>query len=581
MIARKNIDHIALIVIAAAVLFCVVLMLLAPRLAEKSSGGVRMEYEEKLFDTSSPLRVEIEIDEDDWASMLASPMSDTYYSCDVTLAGKTFREVGIKPKGSTSLAFLAGSDSDRYSLKLEFDHFIGDQTCFGLDKLALNNNYGDPSNMREALAYDMFAFLGADASLYNFAEIYINGEYWGAFTALEFVEDSYLLRHFGTEQGGQLYKPELNGGGGANLNYSDDSLDSYNAIWAAAKTEGATDADHRRVVTALQHISEGTELETYLDVDNVLRYMAVHNFVVNDDSLSGGMTHNYFLYERDGQLNILPWDYNLTFGTMMGSSDNATTIVNTTIDDHWRGTSFFNALLDNEEYRARYHEYYRQLTEAYIFGGGFAAFYENACAVTEPLVKNDPTALFTFDEYLAARDTLRRLVLLRGASVWKQLEGDIPATTAGRGGSVSGEFPWASQEVTEDTDEVPEFTLVDASDIDMSVMGGVGGGFGGGPFGGGGPFSRRSEVSAEASDAASSEASDAASDKASDAASTETSEASSGEASREFSPPDFSGEFPSGEMRRGLDAKTIRTQVAWSLVLLAGIAFAAWFKRRL
>ena len=152
MISRKHIDHAALIVIAAAVVFCIGAMLLAPKLVDKYGTGVRMEYEERLFDTSAPLRVEIEIDEDDWDSMLARPMSETYYSCDVTIAGQTFREVGIKPKGSTSLAFLAGSDSDRYSLKLEFDHFISDQTCFGLDKLALNNNYGDPSYMREALS---------------------------------------------------------------------------------------------------------------------------------------------------------------------------------------------------------------------------------------------------------------------------------------------------------------------------------------------------------------------------------------------------------------------------------------------
>jgi len=31
-----------------------------------------------------------------------------------------------------------------------------------------------------------------------------------------------------------------------------------------------------------------------MDVDNLLRYMAVHTFAVNSDSLSGGMAHNYY-----------------------------------------------------------------------------------------------------------------------------------------------------------------------------------------------------------------------------------------------------------------------------------------------
>ena len=59
------------------------------------------------------------------------------------------------------------------------------QTCFGLDKLILNNNYADATNMKEALIYDMYQYLGADASLYNYAEISVNGEYWGVYLALE------------------------------------------------------------------------------------------------------------------------------------------------------------------------------------------------------------------------------------------------------------------------------------------------------------------------------------------------------------------------------------------------------------
>ena len=97
-------------------------------------------------------------------------------------------------------------------------------------------------------------------------------------------------------------------------------------------TEGS-DADHRRVVTALRNISQGTNLEDYLDVDNILKYMAVHSFSVNEDSLSGSMAHNYYLYEHDGRLNILPWDYNLAFGGMgMGKQDSAIDMINDPVD---------------------------------------------------------------------------------------------------------------------------------------------------------------------------------------------------------------------------------------------------------
>ena len=69
----------------------------------------------------------------------------------------------IRPKGNTSLTSIANDPTtDRYSFKLEFDHYVDGQTCFGLDKLILNNNYADATNMKEALIYDMYQYLGAD-----------------------------------------------------------------------------------------------------------------------------------------------------------------------------------------------------------------------------------------------------------------------------------------------------------------------------------------------------------------------------------------------------------------------------------
>ncbi|HAV01499.1 MAG TPA: hypothetical protein DCW47_09965, partial [Lachnospiraceae bacterium] len=86
-------------------------------------------------------------------------------------------------------------------------HFVDGQTCYGLDKLILNNNYADATNMKEAVIYDMFQYLGATASLYNYASVSLNGEYKGVYLALEGVEKSFMLRNFGTRDG-ELYKPD-------------------------------------------------------------------------------------------------------------------------------------------------------------------------------------------------------------------------------------------------------------------------------------------------------------------------------------------------------------------------------------
>ena len=195
MLAHKHITKIVAAVMAAAVCLCLCAVAFSgPLTAWAGDKGIAQEYETALFDTSSILSVNIQLDEADWNDMLENATAETYYQCNVEVNGTMFYQVGIRPKGNTSLSAIANDDTtDRYSFKLEFDHYVDGQTCFGLDKLILNNNYADATNLKEALIYDMYQYLGADVSLYNYAKISLNGEYWGVYLALEGVEDLSLI----------------------------------------------------------------------------------------------------------------------------------------------------------------------------------------------------------------------------------------------------------------------------------------------------------------------------------------------------------------------------------------------------
>ena len=595
MIAHKHITKIIAVVMAVAVCLCLCAVAFSSQIAEAmGDAGISMEYETELFDTSSILTVNILMDEADWNDMLENATAEEYYQCDVEIGGTTFYRVAIRPKGNTSLTSIASDPTtDRYSFKLEFDHYVDGQTCFGLDKLILNNNYADATNMKEALIYDMYQYLGADASLYNYAKISVNGEYWGVYLALEAVEDSFMLRNYGA-QSGELYKPDsmniggrkdfgggafenmtppdtqgntdqanpptspgqtsddtfdpsqkpdssgenpaespndsderpsMNfnygggrggfsiGGGGANLNYTDDELDSYETIWDG-EIASTTKTDHKRVVTALKNISEGNDLEDYMDIDNLLRYMAVHVFSVNEDSLSGMMAHNYYLYETGGKLNLIPWDYNLALGGM-GSSNDATSVVNDAIDNAFSGTNFFDTLMEDETYHDQYYAYLRQLVSEYIDGGGFDAFYERVRSQIDELVETDPTAFYSYDEYLTAVDTLYQVVKLRGESIQGQLDGTIPSTESAQRSSDA---------------------LVDASTLDISVMGSMNTGGGGGGFG-----SNASTASENTSDT-----SDAAQDTSKTQTVPDVSAESENTPSTDFDPSQFGGKMPDG-----------------------------------
>ena len=598
MIAHKHITKIIAVVMAVAVCLCLCAVAFSRQIkAAAGDTGISMEYETALFDTDSVISVNILMDDADWNAMLENSTAEEYYQCDVEINGTTFYRVGIRPKGNTSLTSIASDPTtDRYSFKLEFDHYVDGQSCFGLDKLILNNNYADATNMKEALIYDMYQYLGADASLYNYAKISVNGEYWGVYLALEAVEDSFMLRNYGA-QSGKLYKPDsMNigdgkdfgdfnaddmdfgnmtppdtqgnanqanssapsqtpdtvdppqnrdssgetsaepstdsgerpsmdfnfaggkggfsmSGGGADLNYTDDELDSYETIWDGEVTS-TKKSDHKRVVTALKNISEGNDLETYMDIDNLLRYMAVHVFSVNEDSLSGSMAHNYYLYESGGKLNLIPWDYNLALGGMGGSSD-ATSVVNDAIDNAFSGTNFFDTLMEDETYHSQYYAYLQQLVSEYINGGGFDAFYERVRSQIDELVETDPTAFYSYDEYLTAADTLYQVVKLRGQSIQGQLDGSIPST----------------EEAQRSSD-----ALVDASTLDISVMGSMNTGCGGGGFGFNAPTA--SENTSDTPDAAQ------------DTSETQTAPDGFAEPgntpSSDFDPSQFGGEMPDG-----------------------------------
>lgn len=432
MIENRHLPKVIAVLMAAAVLVCLLAVSFSDRFAARvEHSGVSLGYVDELFGSDEVIHIDIRIAETDWSDMLAQATNEQYYPCDVSVNDTLFYSVGIRPKGHSSLSVVANDPAtDRYSFKLEFDHYVDHQTCFGLDKLVLNNHYADATNMKEAVVYDMYALLEADAPLYNYASVSVNGSVFGTYLALEAVEDSFLLRNYGTTAG-KLYRPEEQTGDdavlGADLNYQDDRAESYTAIWESA-VSSVSRSDQQRVIRALRAIHNRSDEEQYMDVENLLKYMAVHTFAVNYDSLSAAAVRNYYLYEERGKLNLVPWDYNLAFGGTQ-KQQSAAQIINFPIDSPFLLTSFFDGLLEDAAYRARYHAYLRQLSEAY--GDG------NICETTRQirekidlLVSQDPTAFYSYAQYDAAVQTLNEVITLRAESVRGQLDGSIPATHA-------------------------------------------------------------------------------------------------------------------------------------------------------
>ncbi len=556
MSTHKHFDKICCVVLVLT-LILTLLFVNAGHFGVQKASTV-MGYEKTLFDTSRVHTIDIIMD--DWDEFTANCKSEEYYNCTVVIDDEAYKNVAIRGKGNTSLSQVS---NDRYSYKIEFDHYDSNITYYGLDKLCLNNIIQDNTYMKDYLTYQMMNEMGVAAPLCSYVYITVNGEDWGLYLAVEGVEESFLQRNYGKDYG-ELYKPDsadmgggrgngegfdmdaflgdsesesmedtssdaqnednndnafpqlqdgnqngmqggrmpdgqmqdemrqddtqqddtqqkdmtppndlempdgmempngdmqqsggkemMNGSDDVLLKYIDDDAGSYANIFDNAKTN-ISEADQTRLIKALKKLSDGEDLDSTVDIDAVIRYFVVHNFVLNFDSYTGSMIHNYYLYEEDGQMQMIPWDYNLAFGGFQSMED-ATTLVNYPIDSPVSGGNVEDRpmiawIFDSEEYTELYHQYFAEFISEYFDSGYFEEMIDSVTAMISPYVEKDPTKFCTYEEFETGIATLREFCLLRAESVSDQLDGSIGSTS--------------------DTQKTE--TLVDAGNIEISDMG--------------------------------------------------------------------------------------------------------------
>ena len=493
MSTSKHFNRICAVVMVLCL--AVTLMLCFPDAVGIQAASKTLGYESRLFDTSYVHSIDIVTD--DWDSFIENCESEEYSSCAVVIDGESYKNIAIRAKGNTSLSQVANYGNDRYSFKIEFDHYNDATTYHGLDKLCLNNIIQDNTYMKDYLCYTMMNYAGVSSPLCSFAYITVNGEDWGLYLAVEAVEDSFLERNYnGT---GNLYKPDSMsmGGGRGNgkdfdqedfdfskfdkfnaensaetdtsdstdtssktdfqppqmgnfggrkgdkggfggmgsddvkLVYTDDDFDSYSNIFDSAKTD-ITYSDKTRLINSLKVLNSDDAAST-VDVDAVIKYFAVHNFVCNFDSYTGSMIHNYYLYEKDGILSMIPWDYNLAFGGFVGGSD-STSMINFPIDSPVSGGDTDSRpmlawIFADEEYTELYHEALSEFIANYFESGYFEEEIDRVTALISPYVEKDPTKFCTYNEFTEGVAALKEFCTLRAESVRGQLDGTIPSTS--------------------------------------------------------------------------------------------------------------------------------------------------------
>lgn len=451
-------------------IFIAVMSFLPYLTIEKATKG--NTYTGSVFDQSKVTTVDITLADDDLDSILDNPSEKEVVASDVTINGEKVENVGFRTKGNLSLnSVVQMEDSERYSWNIDFNYYQSDQNLHGLKEFDLNNNYSDPTYMREYLSYELMEKMGIATPGHSYMYVTINGKEWGLYLGVESINETFLNNNFPSGNG-DLYYPD---GTGSDLKWIGEDIDDYTGL--NLKTNESS--DQSAMIKMLDAINNGGDLEEVLDVDETLRYFAANTALVNLDHYQGTLKHNYYLYEENGVFSMLPWDYNMSFGGFSGgggrqegasdkenevaaeSNDTANkddteplgeapnkngggmmdmssnfmneSNINFSITEPVSGTTLedrplLNALLSNDGYREKYYDYLDGIATDFFSEENMTAMTTDISTLITPYVKKDPTKFYTMDEYTEAtsgEETLVDFAAQRAESILAQLSGDL------------------------------------------------------------------------------------------------------------------------------------------------------------
>jgi hypothetical protein len=356
-----------------------------------------------VYDPGTLRTIFLQFENSDWEQELTA-----FYNTDVEVPatmivdGKTLQDVGVHFRGNSSFRMVPAGYKHSINLTLDFVH--GKQDFRGYNSFNLLNANNDPTFVRTPL-YAEIARRYIPIARVNFVRVVINGESWGVYVSSQQVDKDFLEDTFKTRNGARWRVPG-SPRGRAGLEYLGETVAAYRQLyeikgddepeaWAAlirlCKVLNETPAD--KLEAALAPI---------LDIDGVLRFLALDVALVNSDGYwTRASDYNIYL-DPKGQFHIIPHDFNEAMGGEGGrafgpgrSGPDLDPLVGLTDPSK----PLRSKLLAVPALRARYLEYVRDIADKWLDWktlGPIAHKYHSFIAAD---VKVDTRKLYSFEEF--------------------------------------------------------------------------------------------------------------------------------------------------------------------------------------
>lgn len=262
------------------------------------------------FEPSQVIRIDVQMDAADWQFQLDNPDLEEYREAAVTFCGQRVDGAGMRFKKSTHPNADLTEGYAKNPMVLDINRFAPGQKLRGLRKI--NLEYGnDMMLVAERLNWELLASFGVTSSRANYAQLYINDEYIGAFANIERVDRSFANYHFGNNDG-QLYKHAYC----ATFNWNGSNASDYTGderCYAPKPSDSVTDySDLINVIDVLNNTADA-DLEATLpgvwNVDAWIPMMAALQVLGYGDTPNAN-GNNFYTYHPSppGPAEVALWD---------------------------------------------------------------------------------------------------------------------------------------------------------------------------------------------------------------------------------------------------------------------------------
>ena len=267
-------------------------------------------FAQDFYDLNTIQEIRITFAEPNWHQTLLFA-ADYTPAQSVSINGTVFENVGVKYKGNSSFS----TSNVKNPFHIELDTYQN-QDYQGYKDIKLSNVFYDPSFIRETLSYNILAkYMQAPKA--NYANVYVNNVLIGLYVNTESITKTFVKDRFGSDTN-PFFKAAILGG--ANLNSTNKPNLLYlgtNQASYEARFEMKSETGWEELINLTNVLNNNTaQIETVLDVDRALWMLAFNNVLVNLDSYTGLLNHNYYLYkDSSGRFSPIVWDLNMSFGT--------------------------------------------------------------------------------------------------------------------------------------------------------------------------------------------------------------------------------------------------------------------------